>query len=134
MTPTISTLTDGLESLALTILPSPRENAPAILGEFGPRLASFGLRPADSMDRPPIRLGLIEVESALAALATEAGRGPAGLSLNLAKSEVTRMIALLSTGIVGEPPGFADVLGFAAMAAAGHLRRARDGGSAVGCG
>ncbi|MCO1498225.1 hypothetical protein, partial [Limosilactobacillus reuteri] len=62
------------------------------------------------------------------------GRGPAGLSLNLAKSEVTRMIALLSTGLVGKPPGLADVLGFAAMTAAGHLLRARDGGSAVGCG
>lgn len=132
--PSINSIADGFESLALTLLPSPRQNAEAILGEYGPRLKSFGLDMPPEQERPPMRKGLIQLESAIADLAQEAGRGPAGLALNLAKSEVSRMVAMLSTQIVGLPDGIEVPLGYSALVVAGHLHRALEGGAAVGSG
>ena len=134
-TPGVKAIAEGFESLALTLLPSPRENAAAILGANGPRLSAFGLRPLSSMDRPPLRDGLIECETAIAKAAVQAGRGPAGLALNLAKSETTRMIAMLSAHVLGAPPdAVVAALGVSALVVAGHLRRALEGGAAEGSG
>lgn len=132
--PSITNLAEGFESLALTLLPSPRQNAEAILGEYGPRLASFGFVVPPEQERPPMRKGLLQLEAALAELAQETGRGPMGLSLNLAKSEVTRMVAILSAQIIGLPDGIEVPLSHSAIIVAGHLRRALEGGAAVGSG
>lgn len=107
---TIMQLATGLESLALTLLPSPRSNPDAVL-DRGARMESFGLGGAD--DRPPLREGLERVQQALSAID---GAEPAA-------QEVGRMIALLSVHIMGRPPGFAEALGYMAMVAAGQLRR-----------
>ena len=82
-----------------------------------------------------MRDGLIECEAAIAEAAPHSGRGPIKLSLNLAESETTRMIAMLSAHVLGTPPdAVVATLGVSALVVAGHLRRALEGGAAEGSG
>lgn len=68
-----------------------------------------------------------ELERDIATAANEAGRGPVGLALNVAKTAAGAAVGQM---LRGEPQRAAEQVGIAI----GWLLRARESGGAVGCG